>query len=467
MDVEIVTTMQLYRAQTIAGFILSILGIGWFIFLSNIVKINAFHRIKYDGGLPIFESIVPTNLFEVFKLLRTIMTGPVILICTMVMIGLLLTVFDSLIIPNTISFNESCKLADVMTQAQILNDRGGTTLWAYFKVEEMRQRRNKSGVPHDIIVGQIPEDPRWKFNPQFDVDPYPWRSSCSLYNSGTTQVRMNTSILTGDTVDVLGSLPEIHKEFVFGNSPEGYENKELYYHPFTFSNNSNNVLGYNGALILMKEAFIYGNISEIGGKFLDRMWTLRVPETTRIPFDKSIIVPVPIIVKAYSCEMKRVKKGNRGSFNLLLGNKSSAILETLGSLIADKWFRAMIKGDDTSLYELTPDYWTSYISVHGSKVPKVEMVPAQINMPCIKIQPIYILLVCFYVLMILIGCICWCVVQKNHCEIPSTSVEWANLAYKESITDENSSKVAAKKAKLGIISDDIKILSNKETYPLL
>src|SRR6266542_666683 len=261
MAVEIVTTMQLYQAQTIAGFILSILGIGWFIFLSNMVKINAFHRIKYGDGLPIFESIVPTNLFEVFKLLRTIMTGPVILICTIVMIGLLLTVFDSLIIPNTISFNESCKLADVMTQAQILNDRGGTTLWAYFKVEEMRQRRNKSGVPHDIIVGQIPEDPRWKFNPQIDVDPYPWRTSCSLYNSGTTQVRMNTSILTGDTTDVLGSLPEIHKEFIFINNPEGYKYKDSYYHSFTFSNNSiNNVLEYTGALILMKEAFINGNV---------------------------------------------------------------------------------------------------------------------------------------------------------------------------------------------------------------
>src|SRR6266498_4448606 len=118
MAVEIITTMQLSQAQTIIGFILSILGIGWFIFLSNIVKINAFHRIKYGGGLPIFESIILTNMFEVFKLLRTIMTGPVILICMMVMIGLLLTNFDSLIISNTISISESCKLADVPTQAR-------------------------------------------------------------------------------------------------------------------------------------------------------------------------------------------------------------------------------------------------------------------------------------------------------------------------------------------------------------
>src|SRR6266540_4852758 len=215
MAVEIVTTMQLSQAQTIAGFILSILGVGWFVFLSNVIKIKALHRIKYDGGLPIFESIVPTNILEVFKLLSINMTGPVILICTMVLVGLLFTGFDSLIISNAISINESCKLTDTLTRAQILNNKVGKLLWAYFDVENMRRQRNKSDVPQDVMVGQIPEDPRWKFNPQFDVDPYPWRTLCLLYNSGTTQVRMNTSILTGDTTDVLGSLPEIHKEFIF------------------------------------------------------------------------------------------------------------------------------------------------------------------------------------------------------------------------------------------------------------
>ncbi len=88
----------------------------------------------------------------------------------------------------------------------------------------MRLQRNKSGVPHDVLVGQIPKDTRWKFNPQFDVDPYPWRTSCSLYNSGTTQVRMNTSILSGalNTIPaILAALPEIHEEFAFENSNEG------------------------------------------------------------------------------------------------------------------------------------------------------------------------------------------------------------------------------------------------------
>ncbi len=123
MAVEIVTTMQLSQAQTIAGFILSILGVGWFVFLSNVVKIKVLHRIKYDGGLPIFESIVPTNILEVFKLLSINMTGPVILICTMVLVGLLFTGFDSLIISNAISINESCKLTDTLTRAQILNNK--------------------------------------------------------------------------------------------------------------------------------------------------------------------------------------------------------------------------------------------------------------------------------------------------------------------------------------------------------
>src|SRR6266498_1590730 len=261
MAVKIVTTMQLSQVQSIARFILSILGIGWFIFLSNVVKIKALHRIKYGGGLPIFESIVPANILEVFKLLRMNITGPIILVCIMIMIGLLLTVFDSLIISNTISINESCRLTDVLTRARLLNDRGGTTLWAYFKVEEMRQQRNKSGVPHDVIVGQIPEDPRWKFNPQFDVDPYPWRSSCSLYNSGTIQVRMNTSIFTGGTKDVLESFPEVHEEFAFKNSPEGYKYNEFFHYYFTFSNKSiNGVSEYSGALIVIKEAFNYGKL---------------------------------------------------------------------------------------------------------------------------------------------------------------------------------------------------------------
>jgi len=40
---------------------------------------------------------------------------------------------------------------------------------------------------------------------------------------------------------------------------------------------------------------------------LDRIWTLRLPETTRIPVDESIVITVLIVI-AYSCEMERVKK---------------------------------------------------------------------------------------------------------------------------------------------------------------
>ncbi len=194
-----------------------------------------------------------------------------------------------------------------------------------------------------------------------------------------------------------------------------------------------------------------------------------MPETVRFPFNVSQVITVPVVVKAYSCEMERVKKGGRGSFTLLLGTRSSAILETVGNLIADKWSRAIVEGEDTSSCEFTPDYWTSYISVHGSKIPQAEVVPAQIDKPCIQVHPIYILLVFLYAVMTLIGCICWCVAQKNHFKLPSDSIEWANLAYKESITNnDNISKIVAKEAKLGIISDDIKILPpKKETFSLL
>jgi len=144
----------------------------------------------------------------------------------------------------------------------------------------------------------------------------------------------------------------------------------------------------------MKEAFKNGNVAEIGSKYLDRIWTLRVPETTSIPYNGSQVVTVPIVVKAYSREMERVKKGDRGSFTLLSNDKIAAILETVGSLIANKWWMAIMKGEDTSSYEFTPDYWSSFLSVQGSRRPQVEQVLAQISMSCIKIHLIYILLVC-------------------------------------------------------------------------
>ncbi len=34
-----------------------------------------------------------------------------------------------------------------------------------------------------------------------------------------------------------------------------------------------------------------------------------MPETVRFPFNVSQVITVPVVVKAYSCEMERVKKG--------------------------------------------------------------------------------------------------------------------------------------------------------------
>ncbi len=463
MAIEIAAEMPLNQAQTIAG--LSILGIGWFIFLSNVVKFKVFHRIKDGGGLPILESIVPTNMIEVVKILRIKKTGPVLVICTMVMIGLMLTVFDSLIIPNTININESCKPVNVTTQAQILNERVGATLWAYFEVEEMRLRRMKSGVPDDVLAGQIPNDTRWKFNSQLDVDPYPWRTSCSLYNSGTTKVTMNTSVLSA-TAELDKALPEVHEEFIFKNSPEGYEFIDSRYISFMYDNFNNNIKEHIGALIIMKEAFFNGNVSGIGGKFLDRLWTLRVPETTKILANGPEVITVPIVVKAYSCEMERVKEGDHGSVFLLEGDGTVGILETIGNLIANKWWLAISNGEDTSSNEFTPDYWASFLSVQGSRKPQVEEILAQINMSCIRVHTTYILLVCLYIILIIIGFICWFTTQTKDFEIPSSSVEWASLACKEStINNDNPSKILTKQAKLGVVSNDIKILSKNDQFP--
>jgi len=200
-------------------------------------------------------------------------------------------------------------------------------------VEEIRLRRKKSGVPDDVLVRQFPNDTRWQFNSQLDVDPYPWRTSCSPYNSGTTQVRMNTSVLTGTSNNLSEDLPEVYEEFTFLNNPKEYQFLEFYYQPFTFYNITNGETDYNGALIIMKEAFINGNTSEIGGKYVDRIWTLRVPETTKIPSSGPEVITVPIVVKAYTCEMKRVKEGDRGSVTLLYDTGTFGVLETIGTVV--------------------------------------------------------------------------------------------------------------------------------------
>ena len=135
-------------------------------------------------------------------------------------------------------------------------------------------------------------------------------------------------------------------------------------------------------------------------------------------------------------------------------------------MIANKWWMAVLKGEDTSSYEFTPDYWTSFLSVQGSRKPQVEEVLAQVNIPCIRVHSTYILLVCMYVILIIIGFICWFIAQRKNFEIPSNSVEWASLACKESIINsDNTSKSITKQAMLEVIFNDIKILPRKESLP--
>jgi hypothetical protein len=164
-------------------------------------------------------------------------------------------------------------------------------------------------------------------------------------------------------------------------------------------------------------------VGEIGSKYMNRIWTLRVPETTKIPFDRNnntITEIVPTVVKAYTCEVERVKEGNRGSYNLE-GNLDSTII-VLASTIERKWNLAIMNGHDTSTYELTPEHWASYLAVKDSQTAPIEEVPVQIDISCISIHPIYILLICVYAIMIIYELILY----KSDLKVPSGVIGWAS-----------------------------------------
>src|SRR5437762_853114 len=100
---------------------------------------------------------------------------------------------------------------------------------------------------------------------------------------------MNTSILYQYTITSVvalrNALPEIHAKYTIGNfnlSAGVYDWVARY---TTFSNKTNpaEVTEANGALIMLMEEFKQGNFSTIGAKYINRMWTLRVPENIRIP----------------------------------------------------------------------------------------------------------------------------------------------------------------------------------------
>ncbi len=125
-------------------------------------------------------------------------------------------------------------------------------------------------------------------------------------------------------------MPEVHAEFTFRNIPEGYNFTEWDYRYFATFYNSNSIRVANGTLILLMKVFNNNKTSsEIGAKIMYRIWTLRVPETAKIPKPKTNfeIVLVPIVVKAYSCELERVTESDHGSFAFLSGTGIDAILK--------------------------------------------------------------------------------------------------------------------------------------------
>src|SRR5437764_15471933 len=109
MDIEIPTTLSLNRIQTIAAIILSILGVGYFVFLSAVVRIRSLYRIKNDGSIPVLETVVPTSLMDIFNILRIKMLNLTMIVCLLVVFGLTLTSFEGVIVLNTLSYIKSCE----------------------------------------------------------------------------------------------------------------------------------------------------------------------------------------------------------------------------------------------------------------------------------------------------------------------------------------------------------------------
>jgi len=215
----------------------------------------------------------------------------------------------------------------------------------------------------------------------------------------------------------------------------------------------NDVPVSNGTLILGMEAFNNNRTSsEIVAKFVDRMWTLRVPEKYIIPLNGNKVEPVSIVVKAYSCEMECVKEGERGSFGLLSESSYTSIMDGVGGLLANKWVIASVRGE-TSELELTPDYWISFLSAQSIVKLQVEEVEAQITVSCIKIHHTYISLIFLYGTLTIIGGIFWYMTRNQLFDIPIRFVDWASLACKE--VSNNTRTI--NQSTLRVISNDIKI----------
>ena len=473
MTYNIYTTHTLSQIQTISALILSILGIGWFFFLSNAVKFRTIRILSFqtnnddNGEVSILETIVPTTVADVFRTLSIKITKPIVFISAMVIIGLVLTSFEGIIVINTVYNVESCKVTTVVSQAQITNDNHEEASSTYFEVEEMMRKRNKSGVPEGVLVGQIPMDDCWKFNARFDVDPYSCRSSCSLYGSGLIQVNMNYS-----EIDLRASFPEVHAEYKFRNSPDGFNFTRDSYATDFYWNRTKGTTTYwaNGLILTLVEEFTQGSFDAIGNKYINRIWTFKVPETIKMAYDPKHtiigVISVPMFVKAYTCEVERVKEGSYGSYNLLNQDLDIATTVMSGNILR-KMTLAIINGKDTSIYELTPEIWASYLAVKDTQTAQVVEVPVQIDLSCISVHAAYILLVCMYIIMVITGFICW-VITFRKLEIPNGVIGWVSQACIEASDNDNIDNNEYNEYKLfdyNLIAndDDIKIIPRNES----
>src|SRR5205814_9210576 len=114
-----------------------------------------------------------------------------------------------------------------------------------------------------------------------------------------------------------------------------------------------------------------------------------------------------------------------------------------------------------SIYELTPEHWASYLAIKDTQTAKVEEVFARINIPCITVHPAYISLVCAYILMFIVGMYLVIIRRRT---VPSSIIDWASQACRESRADDNTKHSLLGCYNLGVTPDDaLKIKSVKNS----
>ena len=94
------------------------------------------------------------------------------------------------------------------------------------------------------------------------------------------------------------ALPEVHAKYALQNGLDGrYYTRDKYrsYVRYTTSSVNHQV---NGALILLMEESTRGGFHTIRMSYENRLWTIRVSETTSIPYDPDVpgteVVSVPV-----------------------------------------------------------------------------------------------------------------------------------------------------------------------------